>query len=206
MRNEAYQTERMTFEGREFEVALYYVDDMTPSWEDDCGAGIIRTSSHFYGRPAKQPGEVIIHEDRGTYWIYDFAGTVKKAKKEGWGLCDEEEMKLGHKLGRIPTKADIIKEAVCRDLARHRGWLRQDWWYCGVCVRIIGPDGEPEGGEYDHALWRVESDGDYWKEVAGELTSEILSERREAWRAALREARERRYWACRDIITVKELS
>jgi transposase len=47
-----------------------------------------------------------------------------------------------------------------------------------VCVQHIGPDGEPVGDEFAHALWGVESCGDYWREVAAELAGEMLPDER----------------------------
>jgi hypothetical protein len=69
-------------------------------------------------------------------------------------------------------------------------------------VRIIGADGEPMGDEFEHALWGVESEGDCWKEIARELAEQILGERADQWRGALKEARERKAWASRDVQTV----
>jgi hypothetical protein len=197
----AYNTETLTFEGRDFEVALYSDTDTGPPWEECDGYGSIRTV-YGSGLPSKLPGEVIIHADRGTYWLYDFKGATEEAKRDGWGLSDTEKAKLAKKLGREPTAGQIRQEAVKRAMDFCRRWLNDDWWWIGVCVRIIGPGGEPEGDEFEHALWGVESDGDYWKEVAEELAGDILHEKRKAWRAALRERRERRYWASRDIVTV----
>lgn len=196
-----YDTEEITVEGRRFEVELYPDTDSGPPWENDCGTGIIR-QVYTHGRPTKEPGEIVIHSDRGDHWLYNWAKTMKKAVEQGWGLSAGEELKLANKLGRKPTKGEIRQESVRRDMNRMRGWLRDDWMYIGVSVRIIGPDGEPVGEPYEHALWGVESDGGYWKEVAADLAKEILHERQTAWRKALHEARERLYWASRDIVTV----
>ncbi len=182
--------------GREFKVTQYYDEDHSAPWIEEDGHGVIRELSSYYGRPDKKPGEVIIHSDRGHYWLYDIQETTQQAKRDGWGLNPEDVAKLG-----LKTRGEIVREAVLRNMKYCRGYLNSDWYYIGVCVQIIGPDGEAEEEAFENALWGVESCGDYWKEVAHELADSILYEKREAWRAALKEARARRYWASRDVVT-----
>jgi len=169
------QTERFTLDGREFEAVLYPDDSGGRPWESECGHGDIRVGRGWYQRPHKGPGEVILHSNRGDHWIYDFAGAVKKARND-WGFTNG------------PDAVNAVRE----DMTRLRRFLEGEWFYIGVSVRIIGRDGEPESDGFGESLWGVESDGEYWREVAQELAENILHPRREAWRAALNAARESR--------------
>lgn len=200
MADESFDTDILEFEGRKFEVKRYYDTDMGPPWKEHDGHGVIR-DTYCHGRPEKKPGEVVISSNSGSHWLYDVAATTELARKDGWGLGGDKEAELAKKLGRPPTKGEIIAEAVQRDLEHCKGWLEDRWYWIGVGVRILDKDGEPVGGRYDHAVWGFESEGDYWKEVAGEIANEIMHERRQVWREALKERRAKRYWASRDIIT-----
>jgi hypothetical protein len=198
---DAYNTERFEHAGRTFEAAMYYDDtDSDAPWQREDGHGPMR---EIRSSDEKRPGERIITSgDRNAYiWAYDWQEAMKTARAE-WGLGEDETAKLRATLKREPTEGEIAERAVQMDFDRLRGWVRSDWHYCGIAVRIIGPDDEPEGDEYAHAVWGIESDGDYWREVANDLASEIIGERAQAWRAALKEARARRYWASRDVTTV----
>jgi hypothetical protein len=183
-------------EGREFKVTKYYDEDHSAPWIEQDGHGVIREISSRYGRPDKKPGEVVIHSDRGHYWLYDIQETTQIAKRDQWGLCPEDVAKLG-----LKTRGEIVRESVRRDMKHCEGYLEGWWHYIGVCVQIIGPDGEPEGEPFTNAIWGIDSSGDYWEEVARELADSILFEKREAWRTALKEARERRYWNSQDVVT-----
>jgi hypothetical protein len=184
----AIARERFTFEGREFEAARFVDDSAEPPWEREDGHGPVRFISD--SEPLAR-GEVVLWDaPRGRY-VYGFGAALVQAWREGWGLGSEEVARLSARLGKRPTKGQIRAESVRQDMAHLRGFVADEWCYIGVSVRIIGPDGEPEGEDYTHALWGVESSGDYWEEVAREVAGWILSERSERWRAALREARAR---------------
>jgi hypothetical protein len=203
---EAYDTDILTFEGRKFEVKKFSDYDRAPPWDPDWdeGQGIV---TYRRSRSDKKPGERLLAHDRGgDSYYYDFAATMQKAKEQGWGISGEDRAKLREKLGREPTEGEIRVAAVEANMQHLRGYIMEHWWWIGVSVRIIGPDGEPQGDDYEHALWGVESEGDYWKEVAADLAGEILHERRKAWRAALKEARQRRYWEARGVMTVAPLA
>lgn len=192
--DEAYKTERMTFEGHEFEVSLYSDHDIGPPWEVHDGHGVIR-EVYTHGRPEKSPGEVVMYSDRGQHWLYDVKATTELALKDGWGLAADDLPALEAKLGHKPSKREIAAEAVQNDMKLCRGWLRTDWWWCGVAVRLIRKDGKPVGDKYEHAVWGIESNSDYWKEVAKEIAlGEILH-------PMLKEEAERLYWAERDTNT-----
>lgn len=197
---DAFRTKRFEHEGRMFEAAGYYDEHMGPPWEEHDGHGSMR---EIRTRAEKKPGERLIYRSNsGGWYAYDWQGAMEAAKRDGWGLRAEDKAKLAERLGREPTQGEIRQQAVQEDFEYLDGWVNDWWHWMGVGVRIIGADGEPQGDEFEHTVWGFESEGDYWLEAARQIADEILSERKEAWRAALREARERRYWASRDVETV----
>lgn len=200
MRDSAIHTETISHEGRRFVVNLYPDNFHGAPWDECDGHGPVRELDP--GEPL-QRGEVLFYDNpRGRdRWAYGFGAALVQAWREGWGLDPEDLQRLRDRIGRKPTKGQIRAEAVRKDMRYLRGYLAQDWCYVGVCVQLLGPDGEPVGNEFGHALWGVESAGDYWEEVARDIADEILSEHRDAWRAALSEARARRYWESRDVVT-----
>lgn len=195
----AIRTETFSHGGREFEVSLFDDGDNAAPWENSDGHGPVRFISD---NESLEKGETVLCNMDGGRYVYNFGQALLTASRDGWGLAPDELARLTQTLGKKPSKGQIRAAAVRADMDYLRGWCRDDWGYVGVCVRIIGADGEPIGGKFDNALWGVETSGDYWQEVARELADEILHHRRKAWRDALSEARSVRYWASRDIQTV----
>lgn len=191
-------TEIIEVDDRQFLVSVFEDRDASPPWEHEEGHGDIRYVED--GKPMYR-GEVVLHDEHRGRWVYDFGGAIVKAAREKWGIDASRKARLIAKLGKKPTRSQINAEAVRDDMDRMRGYLTGDWSYVGVCVQIIGPDNSPLGNLASNSVWGIESDGDYWLEVSIELAQEILAERSAAWRAALREARERRYWNTRDVMT-----
>lgn len=195
------------FQGRQFLVTLESDGDLNePPWECEDGHVHLERVPHDYGTQygrVKKPGEQMAYRGNSREYSYCFnmSFAMDKALSEQWGIDDKTLARFTADHGRPPSKREIAVMAIDADIERMRGWIVGDWEYIGVCVRIIGADGKPEGDDYGHALWGVESDGDYWREIAQDLAGDILHERGTAWRAALREARERSYWASRDVET-----
>ena len=149
--------------GRVFKIEFPVDESHEPPWENDCGSGIVSD----WTRRAKAPGERLLCEDRGGKRFYDWQETMKIAKRDGWGLRDEEKAALASRLGRAPTRKQVIAEAVERDFERIRQWCNDQWQYVGVVVTDL----ESEECE---SLWGVESDcRDYLRDVAHELADEI---------------------------------
>lgn len=160
--------------GRTYRFKIERDDSLTAPWkEHDCHGIVSEHRRHPFGmgsKPPKAPGERILYWERGTYRTYDVAETMKIAKRDGWDLCDDDKVKLAEKLGREPTKGDIVAEAVNRDFEYLRGWCTDDWCWVGVIVT------EVNSGE-ERSLWGIESDCyDYHIEVANELADEINSQ------------------------------
>lgn len=191
MRDSPIETERFDHFGRAFEVSLYADYSHGAPWDEEDGHGPVR---HIPYSESMAPGETFLAHGsaRGYRYVYGFGAALVQASREGWGIGPRELELLTMRIGKKPTRAQIRAESVRQDMKHLAGWCDSDWQYIGVSVRIIGADDEPEGHKFENALWGVESSGDYWREVARELADEILAPRREAWRAALRHARESR--------------
>ncbi len=126
-------------------------ESMGAPWEEHDGHGIV---SKWTSR-TKNPGEMILAKDRGNYRYYDFAETVKVARRDGWGA-------------EGATPGERAHRAALADFNRLRDWCNDRWQWVGVVVRIS--DGPAE------SLWGVESDGDYWRDIAAELANGLLDE------------------------------
>lgn len=149
--------------GRTFKIEMPYDDCGRVPWEDDDGAGIVSE----WTRRDKAPGERELCSARGNKRFYDWQETTVKAKRDGWGLCDDDLAALESRLGRKPTRKQIVAEAVARDFDRMRAWCNDQWHYVGVVVTEI------ESGETE-SLWGIENDcHDYLRDVAHDRADEI---------------------------------
>lgn len=177
-------------------IALKHDESMGEPWKEHDGHGEVSEQRyHRFGcgtRPPKRAGERLLYWERGYYRLYNFAATMKKAKAEGWGLGKEDEAELAAKLGRTPTPREIIAQAVERDFDRLRAWCNNEWHWIGVAVTLEDENGNELGHE---SLWGIESDGDYWREVACDLSNRLLE-------THAKEANERVYWEACDLVTV----
>ena len=162
--SEHYDSFNFTHEGREFIACLYYDDSSDTPWERADGHGPV---SEWTTRD-KKPGELVLCTDRKSKRFYDYAEAMRTAKREQWGTGETGPAE-GETLGQYRHRA------VMADFEFLRGWCNDEWHYCGVGVRLLDDEGEPEGAEYAHALWGIESNADeYLREVAAELAGEIL--------------------------------
>lgn len=182
--------------GYTFQLKIVYDDDNTPPWERADGHGKVRSVSAWFARPKKSPGERVLFSERGTHWIYDWQDACKQARRDGWNAEPFD----------APNR---IERAVQADFDYLRRYLENQWHYVGVCVSLLDEDGGRVTDPYEFAIWGIESEAtDYIEEVAKELARECamsrgitLDQRRKAWRDALTEARERRYWMARGVAT-----
>lgn len=168
-----------THNNRKFLARVYADHDMGRPWEEHDGHGDIRQGyTGFTGYAEKRAGEVVIGEvsfshSRRTVWLYDVAATIKRAHKEGWGLAGHHEIALEEKLGRTPTKREIVAEAVRLDMERMSAWLNDRWTWCGVSV-VEMPD-------YSKAIEALENfdhevtDGNDWQTEAVEALRQLES-------------------------------
>lgn len=154
-----------TFEhaSREYRVNFEHDDSHGAPWEECDGHGEV---SGWTSRD-KAPGERLLHSDRQSKRYYDFAKTIKIAKRDGWGLGNDALASLAQSLGRMPTVKEIIAAAVEKDFEYLRTWCNDEWHYCGVVVT------HPDSGERE-SLWGIEdNEYDYLNDVAHELAGEI---------------------------------
>lgn len=152
-----------------FRFTTEWDDSGDTPWERSDGHGPVSKPRRFYhGEENKAPGEVRLYDDRGYARYYDFAEATRIAKRDGWGLCDAELAKLETRLGRKPTRKQIVREAVQRDYDFLRGWCNDDWHYVGVVVTRM------DTGE-EESLWGIESDAeDYIRQTAEELAGQLV--------------------------------
>lgn len=193
--NTPFHTEIIGHRGVTVRIEYFYDSDAGCPWENSDGHGVIRSAYSYYGKPEKKPGEVLIQGERGSYHIYDWQESTRIAKRDGWGVSNPPAGL---------TKRQTIQLAVKADFDFLRGWLNDDWHYVGVVCTVLDSDGE-DTNESD-SCWGFESLNEY-HETAGREMAESLAEtvhqsKLENWRYALREARQRKYWACRDVCTV----
>ncbi len=198
---DAFHTEEKEFHGLSVRIEYLSYSDMAYPWVEYDGCGVIREVCSYYGRPDKKPGEVIIYSDGGNYFIYDFQATTKKAKSEGWGVSDLDTTGM--------SKKQITRESVLRNMEYCRKFLNGDLFYIGIKCTVLDYDGSET--EHEDSCWGFEYG--YWGEdseyadkeaesMAENLAKRVKEERLNAWRKALHEAKERKYWASRDIETV----
>ena len=193
MRNAPFHIETIEHCGITVKVEYFY-DDTYPGrnpWAEYDGNVNI-----YELRGDKKPSEIILKTNGRTAWAYDIIEAIAQAKTEGWG-CDARGAQL-------LTEKQRILLAVEHNVEMWRGWLNDDWHYAGVVCTVLDSEGE-ETNETD-SCWGFETLNDY-HETAGREMAEALAEsthktRLHQWRAALKEARARKYWACRDVCTV----
>lgn len=206
MKSEAYHSEIIEREGFRFRAEIFYDTDHEAPWDDGDGNGIvIEPERHYTKKPGHRP---LWSSDRNDKWFFDWQGTVKKAREEGWGIDPKFIPMLTEKLGHPPTKGEIAVIGAQSEYDRFRAWLRGDWWYCGVTLTLLSDDPDEDDAvdtDYGHSIRGVE-DGFYvtklgydyregraeWiEELVGNYTNELSRERAE-----------RQYWAERDVVTL----
>lgn len=129
-------------------------ETMGAPWDEHDGHGIVSE----WTRRGKGPGELILAFDRtsGSFRYYDYAASVRIARKDGWGAegCTARER------AAIATMADYN---------RLRAWCEDRWQWIGVSVTLTKPNGET-GLD---SCFGIESDGDYWREVAADMLNSL---------------------------------
>lgn len=156
--------------GRKFRANILPDEDMGAPWVEHAGHGIVSDGN----RTEKLPSEVRIDsgERHTIVRFYDVTATLKLAKRDAWGINDDEKAKLKAKLGRAPNARERTVQAVHLDMLRMRGWCCDEWSWIGVEVYPLTDDGD-ELKSKAQSLWGIESDSvDYHKEVAAELAEQ----------------------------------
>jgi hypothetical protein len=156
-------------------------------WERDDGRGVVTG----WERREKGPGERILNTDHGSKRFFDVVETTKKAKRDGWGLSEATIAEMTAKLGRKPTKGEIVARAVDDEFDFLYGWCNDQWSYVVIVVTLLDVDGKELASD---CLGGVESLGDYWREQAAEMANALIAGHET-------ETAERAHWEARDTIT-----
>lgn len=169
--NTAYDTSTMEYKGHSYTVSLHYDYDMGAPWKEHDGHGEIRESStpHRHREGSKCAGEWPMNDpDRHcTQFYYDAAATMRKARAEGWGLGPDAMTAIAARLGRAPTRREVIAASVRADFEYCSGWVNDEWHWVWIEVE------DDETGE-STTLGGLQSDDDtYLEEVARELAEEL---------------------------------
>lgn len=152
-------------------------DCSAPPWEAYDGHGPVSA----WTRRDKAPGERVLYADHGARLLYDHAGAVRIARRDGW---DTPPYGTG-------TAGERAERAAHADYEYLRRWCEGRWWCVTVCVTVTAPDGERVDCD---SCGGVESEGDYWREVANALAGELIARHRT-------EMTERAHWAARGLVT-----
>lgn len=126
-----------------------------PPWEREDEHGPVSE----WTRRKKAPGEMVLAADHGSSRFYDFPEAVKIARADGWGADGA-------------TVGERAHNAALADYERLRQWCNDQWRYIGVVVEARKPDGAVWASD---SLWGIESDGDYWREVAADMVNDCTS-------------------------------
>ena len=113
--------------GYTFKLRIEFDDDADPPWERSDGHGPVRSIRTLYGlrhQGLKRPGERVMDNGRGDYWLYDWQKACRLAREGGWNAKPYD----------APNR---IERAVQADFDFLQRWLRDDWWYVGVCVQML---------------------------------------------------------------------
>jgi len=154
--------------GRTYTVRIESDNDMGAPWEENDGHGVV---SEWTTR-SKRAGELVLAVDQryglnGKRRFYNLSATIKTAHADGWGLNDEARAALAARIGREPTKREVVAEAVRLDYEHLRGWCNGSWYWVGV---IVSDDATGE----QSSLWGMESDdGGGLEECAAELAQDM---------------------------------
>lgn len=148
----------MQFElnGVQFAAVIERDDTSGAPWNECDGHGIV---SDWTTRD-KKAGELILASNGRLRRFYDFAESVKIAKRDGWNAPPYDQ----------GTRAERATRAVWADFKRLRAWCGGDWQYVGVIVRR---DDSCECCGKSASLWGIESDSDL-ESVARELAGELI--------------------------------
>ena len=140
---DAYKTDTIEQHGKTYRIEWVFDYDMGPPWQAHDGHGEVSE----WTRRGKKPGELVLCEDRGSRRFYDFAGSVGKAKSEGWNTAPYV----------WKSKGEQAAEAARADYEFLRRWCANDWHWCGIVVTLLDDEGEDTG--ISASLWGVEDEG-----------------------------------------------
>lgn len=159
-------------------------------WEMSDVHGPVRKSRRYGSELDKAPGERVLYEgNSGEYsFLYDWATAVKTARDE-WGCQHRRAMPIETALDYkkpAPPHKTRGEEAVCAvqsDFDALQAFLNDHWHYVGVVLEGRHVD-DDYANDHLQSLWGIEcgeypdNDGTYLTQVANDLLSEELAERK----------------------------
>lgn len=123
------------YKGRTFKVFIRPEDGADPPWQDEDGHGPVTD----WTTESKRPGWWLLATDRSSSRYYDAQAAMAKAKKEGWGLCDEAKAKLIERLARPRTLRRPKKGA--KPMLNQTGFIRQTFSYANHQIETVNVPG-----------------------------------------------------------------
>lgn len=156
-----YDGDTFEHDGHKFRVTFPHDEYLGAPWEEHDGHGIVSE----WTRRDKRPGELVLAQDRSSRRYYDFAATVRLARKEGWDAKPYNE-------GR-ETRRQQAAKAARSDFEYLRRWCNDQWHWCGVVVELLDDSGDGIGET--ESVFGIEDDaGEYLEETAHELAGELI--------------------------------
>ena len=176
-------------------VKLMQDTDVTRPWKECDGMGVIRETTNTC---RKRAGERIF----GGRYMFDVAATTAEAKRDSWGVSVERTQAMTRRLGRQPTRGEIVAQAVEEQYEYLVAWANDDWQYCGYKLHLQSPD---KGGKlvntgatdscYGFEYWPSDDTKNQYLYSEIRRSSEYLVE------LAEKEGAEVRFWNERDVVT-----
>lgn len=152
----------ITINGHTYTVETEYDLYNDPPWEQCDGYGVV--SDWVYRN--KRPGERVLAVDdhrSDCRRFYDVQATMRIARRDRWGLSQDELVALARRLKRKPTADDILSQAVANDFDFLRRWCNGEWHYVTVTVTDL------DTGKYESTGGVEDIDDDTVWSVAKEL-------------------------------------
>jgi len=176
-------TQTKVIKGLTATIEYHYDADADAPWQSRDGHGPVRSSlkHHSPHHSDKRPGESPLNspERHETQYYYDWQEAMKIAQRDGWG-------------------PGTTAEAVQADFDYLRGYIRGDWQYVGIVVRITDPQGLTLAMD---DLWGVETFKDYHETEAREMAEQLIEHHLQKLEAEANEARIlRRYRDAQDLL------
>lgn len=142
-------------------------NDRTPPWERAEGCGVVTP----WVTRAKKPGERVLNRDGSSYRFFDYAETIREAKRDGWGPRE----KFNGESERQRT-ARAVQEA-WRFL---KSWCDDEWHYVGIVVTVSREEIELGAARtYGLECNAPASDNSHLLEAANEVLTEALANARD---------------------------
>lgn len=130
-------TKPANYRDHKITISIHHDEGMGEPWKEHDGHGVVSE----WVRRDKKPGELVLNESRGSFRYYDFAETLKIARRDGWG-CGVHPGGETCKCGvQHRTERECIACAVRQDFEHLRAWCNDEWHWQGYTTKIETPGG-----------------------------------------------------------------